>query len=227
MKRKIITGVLSIWLTFLFFAGCGVDNFIYLYPVTQLLNSPSSDPAYNFYKFRTSNRNNTDNSSGYFKGFEIYYRIYNSTAIASQDASDINTYNTNNPTTVFNYVAASKKYTRMTAFLRDGQFPLIPGESTDTDVLIRLLDYGTTDPANLLVGSASYGIPLRTKNEGTATDSFVFSEITNTDSDVQYLSTGEIDKWYVQAYVFAYGYDAVYKSIYSSAFALGTITVTN
>ncbi len=226
--RKFYSGFLLL-LTLLFFStGCGLDTFIYLYPVTQLLNNPlagSTDNLYNYYKFRTTDADNTANSADYFKGFTIYYRIYNSTAVQSQDASDISTGNTNNPATILNYIVNVKKYTRMTSSLRIGAYPLIPAAAANRDVTIRLIDYGTTDPADFLVDSASYGIPLRTKNDGTATDSFVFSEIVSSDVDVMYASTGETDKWYVQSYVLAYGYDGSYKPIYSSLFSLGVITI--
>ncbi len=208
------------------FIGCGVDNFVYLYPVKQILHSPSADDFNNYYEFRTTDDDNASNASDYFRGFEIYYRIYNSDTIRAQDVSDISTWNTNNPTTVFNYISTTKKYVRMNAAGRIGSYPLIFGTSTDRDVKIRLIDYGI-ESAAINVGGTGLGTPLRTKNEGTQTDSFTFGEIASTDSDVTYSTSGETTKFYVQAYVFAYGYDTVYKPIYSSAFGLGTITITN
>jgi len=205
-------------------AGCGVDDFVYLYPVTQLLNSPSADPSKNYFSFRTTDDDNSSNVSDYFRGFEIYYRIYNSDTVRAQDASDIAAYNTNNPTTVFNFVATSKRYVRMNSSARIGAFPLIAGTSSDRDVKIRFADY-PPEIASIDVGGSGLGTPLRTKNEGTETDSFVFTEITQGDSDVSYSTSGLTDTFFVQAYVFAYGYDTVYKPIYSAAFALGTITI--
>jgi len=205
-------------------AGCGVDDFVYLYPVTQLLHTPSADAANNYYEFRTTDDDNASNAGDYFKGFEIYYRIYNSATVRDQDSSDISSYNTNNPTTVFNYISTTKKFVRLTSADRIGSFPLIAGTSSDRDVKIRLIDYGG-ELAEIAVGGTGLGTPLRNKNAGAETDSFVFDEITAGDSDVSYSASGETAKWYVQAYVLAYGYDTAYKPIYSAAFGLGTVTI--
>lgn len=205
-------------------AGCGIDDFVYLYPVTQLLHSPSADDANNYYEFRTTDDDNASNAGEYFKGFEIYYRIYSTESARNQDSSDISSYNTNNPTTVFNYISTTKKFTRMTATGRLGAFPLIAGTAGDRDVKIRLIDYGG-ELAEIVVGGTSLGTPRRTKNGGTETDSFKFEEIASGDSDFSYSASSEAGPFYVLAYVLAYGYDTAYKPIYSAAFGLGTITV--
>lgn len=209
----------------LFFYGCGFDTFVYLYPVSQILNNPSVDPASNFYQFRTPDEDNNSSASGYFKGYVIYYRIYNSDTIRTQDISDITAYNTTNPTTAVNYLINTKRYIMMLSSERTTKFPLIPEASSNRNVTIRLIDYGVTDPASILVGTTSYGFPLRTTNSSTTYSSFAFADIVLSDRDVSYASNGDRDTWYVQSWVAAYGYDESYKTMYSSLCNLGIITI--
>jgi hypothetical protein len=218
--------------------GCGIETYVYLYPVTQLPNGyPSStagNAVDNFFQFRTSDSDNSGNS--YFRGFEIYYRIYNSLSTRSSDVSTINTYNENNPTTAMTYLINTKNYHRMVYSARQTDIPLIPGTSSDRTVSIRLfaqtpyipyfsLD-GTTD------GSGTLGIPERTHNSGTSyepffeTDDQTKGNISSSDDDVTFTSGSGESTWYVQAYVAAYGYDESYKSIYSEIFNLGYVTIT-
>lgn len=207
--------------------SCGLDTFIYFYPVAQYLNWPSEDPTYNFFSFRTSDARNSDNV--YFKGFEVYYRIYNNSSTRSSDVSAITTYNTNNPTTAYTYLIDTKKYVRMNAQVRLADYPLIPGSTANQTVVIRFFKYGD-DPVGMTVDGASYGQALRTidsLSKDQTPYTFVYDEIQSGDSDVSYSTWDDSNekKWYVQAFVMAYGYDESYKVIYSSVFNIGYVTI--
>jgi len=197
-------------------AACGIESFVYLYPITYRDFEPSSDSNYNYFSFRTSDEKNESESSGYFRGFEIYYRIYNNNSTRLSDKSLINNYNTNNPTTAYTYLLSTKLYRRLSCTVRPDDMPLIPGSNGNRQVIIRL-----------------YGTPIRT-NDGTGpTDKlFDLDEIDNGDSDFTYSSSWDTNGTgkklaYVEAYAVAYGYDESYKSLYSELFELGYITLTD
>lgn len=233
MKRSLVAAFAAVLALPLALCGCGIDTFVYLYPVTQLLNSPSTtDPSYNYFQFKTSDSDNYDayGSDGYFKGFEVYYRIYNSTSTRSSDVSAIYTYNENNPTTALTKLVGTYYYHRMVHSGRLTSIPLIPGDSSNRTVSIRLFDqnnyvaYFSLDGSTN--GSGSIGIPERTHNSGTTFETFVFKNIDTSDDDVSYTSSSGTTTWYVQAYAVAYGYDESYKPYYSEVFSLGYVTVT-
>lgn len=208
-------------------SACGIDVFVYLYPVSQVITYPSADgdPDWNYYKFRTSDdKNSSGDADAYFKGFEIMYRIYNSKTQCQADASAIGTYNTNNPTTAYTYVAHTKGFSRMSAEGLASEYPLVTRTGTDRTVTVRLAEIGAIAPA-FLIESTAYGLPRRTLNEGTASKTFAWDQIKNGDTDVSYAESESTDNWYVQAWVFAYGYDNNYKPSYSAATGLGTITI--
>lgn len=216
------------------FAACGIESFVYLYPITYRDFEPSSDSNYNYFSFRTSDEKNESESSGYFRGFEIYYRIYNNNSTRLSDKSLINNYNTNNPTTAYTYLISTKLYRRLSCAVRPDTMPLIPGSSANRQVLIRLEQYLDQAPQISVAGDTSlYGNPLRT-NDGTGPKDKLFDvdEINNGDSDFTYSSSWDTNGTqkklaYVEAYVVAYGYDESYKSLYSELFELGYITLTD
>lgn len=228
MMRRDIRFAILIAAIALLTSSCGIDTFVYLYPVNQLLNSPSeTDMVNNFFNFKTSDEDN--NSSDYFKGYEIYYRIYNDKATRGSDVSAISAYNDANPTTALTTLINTYKYSRMVYTGKVTDTPLLDRADTNRVISIRITDYfsykasfsedGSND------GSGSLGIPLRTLNDGTKTVSFDYSSIKSGDGDVRYSSSSGTDVWYVQAYVVAYGYDESYKPYYSSLFNLAHVVV--
>lgn len=237
MTRKIVHSVFLLVCTLIFYTGCGIDNFVYLYPVTFSPNIPyasattDGDPEKNYFSFYTTD--DTNNAEFYFKGFEIYYRIYSNLATLTTDVSGISTYNTNSPTDVYNYIVNTKKYVRLNTSARLGIIPVIPKSGSSYRVVkIRLIDYGTdvADQKSLTIDGVNQSIPLRTINEVTADDvkyQFIFDQILSTDTDVTFGTWDDENnhKWYVQAFVLAYGSDESYKPIYSGSFSLGAITV--
>jgi len=63
-----------------FLVACGIEYYVYLYPVNSIDNNPtdaSSDEA-NYYGFVTRDEDNIDDADEYFLGFEVYYKIFNS-----------------------------------------------------------------------------------------------------------------------------------------------------
>ena len=234
MKRKKAFAILTVCCVALLLAACGIESFIYLYPITYRDFEPSSDSRYNYFSFRTSDAKNESESSGYFKGFEIYYRIYNNNSTRVSDKTLINNYNTNNPTTAYSYLMSTKLYRRLSCAVRPQDMPLIPGSSVNRQVVVRLEQYLDQLPQISVEGDTTlYGEPRRTNDE-TSSDAKLFDldEIDNGDSDFTYSSSWDTSPTgkklaYVEAYAVAYGSDESYKSLYSELFELGYITLTD
>jgi hypothetical protein len=223
--------------------SCGIDNYIYLEPPSQVLHTATvyDDDSQKYILFRTSDSINESEEQNNFYGFEIFYKIYNSSSVRDQDISAIATYNTNNPTTVQKWLVDSKKYHRLASSSRGDSVPLIEKTSSDREVYVRLTAYGAVQPcilageiaelseSSILVSGDDYGLPLRTKdgatNIGDMSYRFDFTEIGKDDTDVQFSANESELAWYVQFYVCTYGYDSSYQSIYSSVCSLGSITI--
>lgn len=231
---KTVLSAFFLILCLLAFSSCGIEEFVYLVPVDFREHPPSEDPVYNYFGFRTTDEKNQDEAGDYFKGFEIYYRIYNNESVRSSDSGAINNYNDDDPTTAYNFLKNTKKYVRLLTSGRGTTTPLIPAGTVNRNVKIRLIRYTDILPSFVLEDMdgnvlANYGKPLRSVNETLGSDPtlFEFDEIGEGDADVTWSSwTDENDKkLYVQAYVMAYGFDASYKSLYSELFYLGYITL--
>jgi hypothetical protein len=221
----------------LLLAACGIEDYIYFYPVTQYINRPSTvDKALNYWSFKTRDVDNVDGENAdYFKGFEVYYKIYTSPSTLSSDVSAIDSNNENNPSTSYSYLINTKGYERMSSVSRVGKYPLIAAGTTNRVVTIRLTDYSNLT-AGIMVDGESLGQALRTLDDISVASSdyyFEYDEIdasdssTTCDSDVKYTAwaTSDAKNCYVQAYVMAYGYDSNYKRIYSVPFNIGYVTV--
>jgi len=212
--------------------SCGLDTYIYLYPVSQYYNSPSeTDLIRNYISFPTEDVRNA--STTYFKGFEIYYRIYNNKETRNSDASSITYQSTNYPATVYSYIINTKKYVRLDAATRIGQYPLIPKNApsyANQTVKIRLTDYQDYIKC-FTVDTADYGLALRTldgeSKNNNANYTFVFDEINDGDVDVTFGTFDDISdkKFYVQMFVLTYGYDEGFKPLYSEAYNIGYLTI--
>lgn len=206
-------------------SGCGIDEYVYLYPVTNP-HVPSADSANNYFSFLTSDNKNSDEASGYFKGFEIYYRIYNSESSRDSDVVAINNYNSDNPSSAYSYLINTKKYCRLSCSVRPIDSPLIPGSTNDRIVVIDLGQSIKPYEISVAGNSSLYAEPRRTNNGTTEDDKrFIFDEFDSGDSDYTYSSSGKTDTVYIQAYALAYGYDQSYKSIYSELCNLGYVTL--
>ncbi len=216
--------------------SCGIEVFIYLYPVIYWYGQPTDTPEYNRFKFRTSDERNTDEAGPYFKGFEIYYRIYNNTSTLTTTRNSINSYNSSNPALAYNNLINTRNYRRLLSGNRTYESPLIPGAADNRIVEIRFFDYDVTpagvyvrnDPSGVIL--FDYGIPLRSVrgDDDAYPAPFEFDDIDDGDDDVTWSSTWDDEndkKVYVHAYVLAYGFDASYKQLYSELFDLGYVTI--
>lgn len=232
INSKLISCVFFI---FIFLFSCGIDYYIYLYPIVDVsvcesyeLENP--DPTNNLFKFKT--RDNANSSTSYFKGFQIYYRIYNSVTQMQSDRSYINSYNTNTDyqANIISYLE-NKNFKPLSLKDKSVSPPVIVASpsSTDRSIQIRL---GIKDTDGLFIDGVSDGIPVRSvstpSNLRTFFDTDNFYE---TDEDIYFSSSeapggiGDVDTWYVYAYVLTYGVDDMYSPVYSIACELGGLVI--
>jgi len=213
-------------LSSIFFTACGIESFVYLEKPQRSAHDPTNrdDVSAKYCEFTTADAWNTANATGYFQGTEIYYRIYEHESDCTSDRAAVSRYNENNPSSVAQYLQDTKKYNRLTTsnFTRR---PLIGSSSSNITVRFRLQDYGgTTDPAQLVAGGSSLGIPYRGNNISSDRRRFDRQNITTTDEDVQKASSSSTDAfWWINFYAVSYGYDTAFKSLYSSLEPLGSI----
>lgn len=226
-KHRFSIHLLCIGLFLFSFLACGLETFIYLYPV-DYRDIPTEDPLFNFFSFKTSDSKNSAEAGDYFKGFEIYYRIYNNSGAAANDRSQIFTYNDNNPSFAYNYLINTKNYRKMITNIHHSAVPLIPSATVNRMVTIRLLPYVDIQPS-MFVDTQYYGIPRRSVPDGVNSVSalFEFDEIKEGHTDVTWGSWDDQNekKFYIQAYVIAYGTDESFKQLYSELYYLGVVTI--
>ena len=238
---------------FILFVACGIEVYIYLESVTTYINKPGSaaDEALNYVAFVTSDVENYDSAEDYFKGFEIYYRIYNNLTTLNSDVTAIESYSEDDDTQAlaYSYLISTKSYSRLTGSSRLTDYPLIPAPSSQPSdnraVYIRMYDtvsgdytagikvYALASPQSASedngtptnYGSARRTISSVSRNQNKYT--FQIDYITSSDSDV-YWSTSSTSEGtlYVQFFVMAYGYDESFSNIYSVPYNLGYITLT-
>ena len=243
-------GIAALCLAALFalFAACGIEVYIYLEPVSTYINKPGSaaDEALNYVAFVTSDVANEASASDYFRGFEIYYRIYNNLTTLNSDVTAIESYSEDDDTQAlaYSYLISTKSYSRLAASSRLTDYPLIPSTSSNRAMYIRMYNavstytagvkvyelaspYSSSEGATLL---ADYGSPRRTISSATGNANryiFQLDYITSGNSDVYWSTSSTSDgTLYVQFFVMAYGYDESFSSIYSAPYNLGYITLT-
>ena len=246
-----IAGI-SLAALFILFAACGIEVYIYLEPISTYINKPGSavDEALNYVAFVTSDVENSYSASGYFKGFEIYYRIYNNLTTLNSDVTAIESYSEDDDTQAlaYSYLISTKSYSRLTAKGRLTDYPLIPASSSASNnraVYIRMYStvsgaytagvkvYELASPQSASEEGtliADYGSPRRTissVSRDTNNYTFQLDYIASGNSDV-YWSTSSTSEGtlYVQFFTMAYGYDESFSNIYSVPYNLGYITLT-
>lgn len=213
-----------------FLVACGIEYYVYLYPVISINNNPTNTETSgdNYYGFKTRDEDNIDDADDYFLGFEIYYRIFYSVSDASSDETSVANKNTNDPSNVGTYLQETLKYQRLRASILQEQLPLIPRGSLNRDVNIRLWDEGLYMAGFEINGipQASWGVPYRsTGSSSVLKNSFDFDEIQEGDIDVDYNTPTDATKRYVNAFVVTIGMDENYRRLYSEAKFLGRVTI--
>lgn len=204
--------------------SCGIEQFVYLEkPVKTADPSNFDDERKKYCAFITADAENTANAAEYYKGTEVYYRIYENEKDYVSDKSAINTYNERNPSSAAQYLQDTKKYHCLATSDSLGH-PLIRAASANRSVRFRLQNYDAADPAMLTLDGRQLGVPCRSSRIPSDKRRFEPKNISVSDDDVQKTSSGGSDAfWWVNFYAASYGYNDAFLSLYSSLEPLGSI----
>lgn len=234
MKRRNNCSIFSNLLVPLFlFVSCGIDYYIYLYPVvdrnpdpcTSYENPETYDINNNLFGFRT--RDSANSSISNYQGYMVYYRIYNNSDTMLSDMNYINNYNSNDDykANIISYIE-NRNFKRLYCENQSFAAPLINKSNSDRTVKIRLVseqDYGT----GIRINDVLLGTPIRNISSSPYNPEYFFDtdKFSQEDSDISFtqgdVNFEDVDTWYVSAYVLTYGIDDVYSPVYSSALWLG------
>lgn len=215
------------------FVSCGIDYYIYLYPVvdrspdpcTSYENSETYDINNNLFGFKT--RDSANSSISNYQGYMVYYRIYNNSDTMLSDMNYINNYNSNDDykANIISYIE-NRNFKRLYCENQSFAAPLINKSNSDRTVKIRLVseqDYGT----GITINDVLLGTPIRNISSSPYNPEYFFDtdKFSQEDSDISFtqgdVNFEDVDTWYVSAYVLTYGIDDVYSPVYSSALWLG------
>lgn len=215
------------------FVSCGIDYYIYLYPVvdrrpdpcTSYENPETYDINNNLFGFRT--RDSANSSISNYQGYMVYYRIYNNSDTMLSDMNYINNYNSNDDykANIISYIE-NRNFKRLYCENQSFAAPLINKSNSDRTVKIRLVseqDYGT----EITINDVLLGTPIRNTSSSPYNPEYFFDtdNFAQDDTDISFtqgdVNFEDVDTWYVSAYVLTYGIDDVYSPVYSSALWLG------
>ena len=209
-------------IAFIFFS-CGIDDSVYLEP-PKFIHSPSghNDDAQKYFEFETSDKENLNAALGFFKGFEVYYRIYESETDCENVIKNMVKYTETNPVNSVNYLFSSHNYKLLSHSNHSYQNkPIIKAltvsPSNDRRIIFRLEDVDSF-PSDFTVAGSKAGNTKRQNGEE-------FAAAKRGDYDVQSSSNPSDDSFYVAVFASAYGYDLSFKPIYSELVSLGYVKI--
>lgn len=215
------------------FVSCGIDYYIYLYPVVDRNPDPCTtydiyDPSSNLFGFKTRDSVNSPISN--YQGYMVYYRIYNNSDTMLSDMNYINNYNSNDDykANIISYIE-NRNFKRLYCENQSFAAPLINKSGSDRTIKIRLVtEQGKDDNPGITVDDViNLGIPIRNTSSSPYNPEYFFDtdKFSQDDTDISFtqgdVNFEDVDTWYVSAYVLTYGIDDVYSPVYSSALWLG------
>ncbi len=160
-----------------------------------------------------------------FRGYVVFYRIYNSSSALDSDNTVIQARNSQYSSSAADTLQ-SYGYQQMRS--SSGQVPLV-GKEGDVIVTIRLYERGSYMPG-IFFKDSGHGIPLRYNGKTFdffGTDSGDPESVPlSGDFDVRYTAGSGDTTWYVNAYAVTYGMNMYFSPLYSSVIYLGKITIS-
>lgn len=214
---------LIFFLSVFIFFSCGIDDIVYLEP-PELIHNPAghTDENQMYFEFRTSDIKNWDIALGFFKGFEVYYRIYESETDCKNLIENVVKYNDSNPANAVNYLLSSYNYKLLTYQGKSYQDrPLVSGPSSSPSNNRRVkfrLEAVLSLPNEFAVEGEILATALRQFGD-------LFSNAKRGDSDVQVSSSPSPDAFYVAAFAATYGFDNSFRPLYSELLPLGYVKI--
>lgn len=201
--------------------SCGIDDVVYLEP-PAFVHSPTghNDENEKYFEFKTADKKNSEEALGFFKGSEIYYRIYDSEKECKTTIDNILNYNRSTPSNAVNNLLSSYKFKLLTYRGHSYQNrPLIPASGSSTNRTVRFrLETEFSLQNELRIDNTVKGKTLRQTGEE-------FFTVKKDDYDVQTSSNADPDFFYVAAFAASYGFDKNFKPLYSSLISLGYVKI--
>lgn len=212
--------LLCLFSIFIFFS-CGIDDIVYLEP-PKLTHNPTGyhDETQMYFEFETSDKENLSAALGFFKGFEVYYRIYESETDCKNLIKNMVQYNESNPANSVNYLLSSYNYKLLTYqghFYQDR--PIVPASGSPVNRRVRFrIEALTSYPNVFSIDGTIQGKVLRQFGED-------FTAAKRGDDDVQSSSNPSTNSFYVAVFAATYGFDKSFRPLYSSLISLGYVQI--
>lgn len=200
--------------------ACGLEDFRYLGPPI----SPYKSATLKSIEFH----HNTDNDDpDFFKGFEIYYRIYDKEENAKADIFKINQNAEAQPVSSYSYVL-SLAYKKLQNKSNSIDIPLvsIPALELNKDHTITV-DITVPSQEQILLDNVKILDVVRYSTSGANTETFEFDSINSGDSDFSYTGV-TTSTYYIVFVAFSYGFNFdQLVTVYSQALAFESIQITS
>lgn len=201
--------------------SCGIDNISYLEP-PECIHDPTDhgDESQNYFEFKTSDKANLQDAAGFFKGFDIYYRIYESETECITLITNMKAYDQSNPADSVNRLITSHKFKYLNYEGHPSQVrPLISAAATPVSRKVKFRLQPLLSLQNeLLIDDGLQGKVLRQNGES-------FFAVKTGDYDLESSQNPSSDSFYVAVFTSAYGVDTSFRSIYSSLVSLGYVKI--
>ncbi len=206
----------------IFLFSCGIPDVVYLEPPTIIHNPTNqTDENLKYFEFKTSDAKNTADSGGYFKGFDVFYRIYESESDCKNAVALANKQNENNPSFSAHYLKNNLNFSSL-HYKSGGSVKsvaeLILATSSDRNIKI-VLKAGSGESSEIDIAGTKKKLLRKSGKE--------FSSISVGDADFKSVSTTlSSSELYIACFAAAYGWDNSFKPIYSGILDLGYIKIT-
>lgn len=250
--KKLNLFYISIFCICLFLCpGCGLETLYYLdapfHRQTNPTVSDSGDAAsYTeaYFDFYTNENQKVDENLKYL-GTAVYYKIYNSYSTMNSHFSSVNSISSStNSSSAFPRLQSYGYQELGTKDMNGNErniSPLIPAESSNQRVVIRLTNYQEPDQssaewneyayrAKIVINNVEKYVPMRNDNTksfdfGRKNSSGDYDKPKSGEDDVNYGTASKDDVYYVTLYAVAVGRDNSFTNYYSNVLYLGSVAI--
>lgn len=250
--KKLNLFYISIFCICLFLCpGCGLETLYYLDAPFQRQTKPtvsdSGDAAsYTeaYFDFYTNENQKVDENLKYL-GTAVYYKIYNSYSTMNSHISSVSSISSStNSSSAFPRLQSYGYQELGTKDMNGNErniSPLIPAESSNQRVVIRLTNYQDPDQssaewneyayrAKIVINNVEKYVPMRNDSTksfdfGRKNSSGDYDNPKSGEDDVNYGTASKDDVYYVTLYAVAVGRDNSFTNYYSNVLYLGSVAI--
>lgn len=250
--KKLNLFYISIFCICLFLCpGCGLETLYYLDAPFQRQTNPtvsdSGDAALYteaYFDFYTNENQKVDENLKYL-GTAVYYKIYNSYSTMNSHISSVSSISSStNSSSAFPRLQSYGYQELGTKDMNGNErniSPLIPAESSNQRVVIRLTNYQEPDQssaewneyayrAKIVINNVEKYVPMRNDSTksfdfGRKNSSGDYDKPKSGEDDVNYGTASKDDVYYVTLYAVAVGRDNSFTNYYSNVLYLGSVAI--